>query len=80
MDWDAPGRSRTVSVRFVEAFGAGEKIGARGERTIARLDAATRKHQRAGGEVDLVVAHHHEKLHAAVALAQQEDGRGETGR
>ena len=36
---------------------------------VLLVDLAARKHQRTGGEVDLVVAHHHEDFHAALRAA-----------
>ena len=43
---------------------------------VPGIDLAARKHQRARGEVDLVVAHHHEHLEAGGAVAQDDDGGG----
>ena len=45
---------------------------------VAGIDAAAGKHQRAGGEFDLIVPHHHEHfdLRGRGGVAQQQDGRG----
>ena len=43
---------------------------------ILWIDLATRKHQRPGREIDLVVAYDHEDFEPLGAVAQQHDGRG----
>ena len=44
-------------------------------REILLVDAAAGEDERAGGEVDLVMAHHHEDFHALGAVAHQQHGR-----
>ena len=50
-----------------------------GDRLVVLLHPAARKDEGAGGEFDLVVAHHHEDLRPGLAVAQQQDGRGGAG-
>src|SRR3546814_880374 len=42
---------------------------------VGGVDRAPWKHERSRGEVDLMVAHHHEDLQARRAVAEQEDRR-----
>ncbi len=52
----------------------------RGQLGVRRLHPAARKDQRAGGEVDLMMAHDHEGLEARRSVPQEQDGRGGSGR
>ena len=68
----------------IEPLAAGVEFGLAGDVLIAGIDAAAGKHQRAGIEVDLIMAHHHEDFDLALAVgagavAQQQDGGGGTG-
>ena len=62
----------------------GERIRAtvkrRGELGVRRLHPPARKDQRAGGEVDLMMAHDHEGFEPSRSVPEEEDGRGGAGR
>ncbi len=68
-------------VQRVRTPGMGAHFGS----IIARIDLAARKNQRARGEIDLVMAHHHQHLQVALVLPDEENcgggcGNGGTGR
>ena len=66
--------------RGVGEFAAAPAAGAEARVSVRVLHLAAGEHQRARGEVDAVVAHHHEDLDAAGPVAAQHQGRGEPGR
>ncbi len=61
----------------IEPLAAGKEIAARDDLAIALVDTAAGKHQRAGIEVDFIVADHHEHFdfRPRCAVAQEQDGR-----
>jgi hypothetical protein len=65
----------------VEAVHGGATQRIAGDLRVAGIEAAAGEHERAGGEIDLVVAHHHEDLEPGRAVAQQENrgGRADGG-
>jgi glutamate dehydrogenase (NADP+) len=63
--------------RDVQTVHGGAADGVGSQRRILRIEAAAGKDQRAGGEIDLVVAHHHEDLEPGRAVAQQENRGGQ---
>ena len=62
--------------RLVEPLAAGIQRGVGDDLLVALVDAAAGKHQRAGIEVDLIMANHHEDFDFAQRprVAQQQDG------
>src|SRR5689334_8516581 len=69
-----------AQLAFVQSLAARTKLTMRDDLVIARIDAAARKHQRARGKIDLIMAHHHECLDFTAILlagggsiAQQKD-------
>src|SRR6185437_9954766 len=52
----------------VAALAAGMEFGTADDVAIGGIDAATGKNQRAGGELDLMMAHHHEHLDLSATL------------
>ena len=51
---------------------------AAGQHGVGGFDAPARENQGTGGEVDLVVTHHHEDFKPTRPVAQQQDGGGGT--
>ena len=86
----SPRASREQHAAFLERFAdrgdleRGERVGAADERSgelgVRRLHPPARKDERAGGEVDLMMAHDHEGLEPRRAVPQEHDGRGGAGR
>ncbi len=71
-------RDSKTQIGGVEPLAAGIERRIGDDLLVALVDTAAGKHQRAGIEVDLIMANHHEDLDLALcgeAVAQQQDGR-----
>ncbi len=76
-DLERPERVRKLWGAVIDRAAA---LSERSELRIRRLHSPARKDQRAGGEVDLMMAHDHEGLEPARPVPQEEHGRGGAGR